>query len=220
MLLKRNDTIIFYGDSVTDCGRNKENGEGVLWYDDDWGKGYVAFINAKFNLYYHDLHIRVINKGISGNTSGDLVKRLEKDVLSNQPQWVSICIGINDVWRHFDSNNPNRVSLNQFRDNMIYMIENIFVVTKNIILVTPYLVESKGQSPMRKMMDDYGNVVKELAKQYDLFFVDLQEAFDEKLWNRDSSTLSLDRIHPTMAGHMLIADSILEVLGVKGNEED
>ncbi len=202
---------------MTDCGCSKPSGEGVLWRDQtDWGNGYVSLINAKLNLYHFDKRIRVINKGISGNKSDDLVNRLEQDVISYNPDWVVILIGINDVWRHFDSNSRVGTTKEDYRNNLINIINKVFTVTKNIVLVTPYLVQKKNESKMRIMMDSFADVVRDLAKDYDLFLVDLQEKFDEKLVTHDMSNLTVDRIHPTLAGHMLIADSILEVIG--GNE--
>ena len=47
--------------------------------------------------------IRVINMGTSGNTVRDLKARWQRDVLDHKPDWLSIMIGINDVWRQFDS---------------------------------------------------------------------------------------------------------------------
>ena len=49
------------------------------------------------------IHCNNTNSGVSGNTSRDLLQRFDSDVVALNPDWVSICIGINDVWRQFDS---------------------------------------------------------------------------------------------------------------------
>ena len=100
MIFERNDRIVFAGDSVTDMGSAKPVGESD---GDELGFGYVRIIDNMLQAWYPERNIRVSNAGISGNTSRDLLERFERDVISLQPQWVSICIGINDVWRQFDT---------------------------------------------------------------------------------------------------------------------
>src|SRR5579884_4100370 len=98
MLLEKNDKLVLIGDSITDCGRSPA-GEGA---NEGIGRGYVAQIEALLHSVYPELSIRVINKGTSGNTVRDLKARWETDVLDLKPDWLSIMIGINDVWRQFD----------------------------------------------------------------------------------------------------------------------
>ena len=100
MIFENMDRIIFAGDSVTDMGSAQPVGEGLF---DNMGHGYPRVIESLVTATYPELSIRFTNSGISGNTSKDLLARYERDVLSLNPQWVSICIGINDVWRQFDS---------------------------------------------------------------------------------------------------------------------
>lgn len=75
-------------------------GEGL---NDRAGFGYVRMIDNLLAAWYPEICVRVTNAGISGNTSRDLRARYEQDVLALLPDYVSICIGINDVWRQFDS---------------------------------------------------------------------------------------------------------------------
>ena len=80
------------GDSITDCERARPVGEGLF---DASGKGYVSFVDGLLQARYTDHGIRVVNMGLSGNTVRDLQGRWQSDVLDLQPDWVSICIGIN-----------------------------------------------------------------------------------------------------------------------------
>src|SRR3984893_6432767 len=98
MRLRENDKLVMIGDSITDSGRNQA-GEGLF---DAIGKGYVAQVDALLTVLYPEFSLRVINRGISGNTVRDLKARWQVDVLDLKPDWVSIMIGINDVWRQFD----------------------------------------------------------------------------------------------------------------------
>jgi len=49
--------------------------------------------------FYPERAIRVITAGVGGNTCRDVAARWQKDVLDVTPDWVSLMIGINDVWR-------------------------------------------------------------------------------------------------------------------------
>jgi lysophospholipase L1-like esterase len=91
--------LVMIGDSITDCGRSRPVGEGLF---DAIGKGYVAYVDALLGAAYPERQIRVVNMGCSGNTVRDLAARWQTDVLDLQPDWLSIMIGINDVWRQFD----------------------------------------------------------------------------------------------------------------------
>ena len=100
MIFQNMDRIVFSGDSVTDMGSANPVGEGLF---DNVGHSYVRIIENMLAVYYPEIKIRVTNSGISGNTSRDLLARFDRDVVDLNPDWVSICIGINDVWRQFDS---------------------------------------------------------------------------------------------------------------------
>ena len=100
MIFKHMDRIVFAGDSVTDMESAQPVGEGLF---ENVGKSYVRIVENMLAAFYPEVYLRVTNSGIGGNTSRDLVQRFDRDVVSLKPDWVSICIGINDVWRQFDS---------------------------------------------------------------------------------------------------------------------
>lgn len=93
------DNVLFAGNSVTNAGSVLPVGEGLF---DNLGHRYVRMIENLLCACYPEIGLHIINAGIGGNTSSDLLARFERDVLSYEPDWVSICIGINDVWRQFD----------------------------------------------------------------------------------------------------------------------
>ena len=100
MIFEHMDRIVFAGDSVTDMESAQPVGEGLF---ENVGKSYVRIVENMLAAFYPEIYLRVTNSGISGNTSRDLLQRFDRDVVSLKPDWVSICIGINDVWRQFDS---------------------------------------------------------------------------------------------------------------------
>ncbi|MEG1149319.1 MAG: SGNH/GDSL hydrolase family protein [Niameybacter sp.] len=213
MLITKDSTFIMVGDSVTDCGRKRPDGEDIS-IGNGWGDGYVNLVRSHLGAFYPQYGIRVINKGNSGEQSSDLLPRWEEDVLAYKPEWVSILMGINDVWRIFDSWNITQSHGNRevYEKSMRHVIENPLPVTKNIILMAPYFIESNKQDAMRQEMDAYGAICKQLADEYGLFFIDLQATFDSVLEHVHPMYFGWDRIHPNAIGHTLIAKKILEVI--------
>ena len=141
--------------------------------------------------------------------------RWQTDVLDLKPDWLSILIGINDVWRHFDTPlmTEQHIGLEEYRQNLVDMIEQTLPILKGgLILITPYFMEPYKADPMRVMMDEYGQVVKELAKQYGAVLVDLQAAFDRYFVHNHPMSVNWDYIHPDVTGHVIIAREILKQL--------
>lgn len=215
MLLEKNDKLVLIGDSITDCGRNPA-GEGLF---DAIGNGYVAQLEALLHVVYPELDIRVINKGTSGNTVRDLQARWQVDVLDLKPDWLSIMIGINDVWRQFDQPlmKETHVSLEEYEQTLRELIAQTRPQLKGLVLMTPYYLEPNRTDPMRARMDAYGQVVKTLATNFAALFVDTQSAFDRLLTHVYPATLSWDRIHPNQSGHMTITRAFLDAIGFAWN---
>lgn len=213
MLIEKNSKFIMIGDSVTDCGRKQPEGEDIS-IGTGWGDGYVNLVRSHLGAFYPDYDIRVINKGTSGEQSGDLVKRWSQDVLDYNPQWVSILIGTNDVWRIFDAKHMTETHGNRenYEKNLRYMIKQTLPITENIILMAPYFIESNKNDLMRQEMDAYGAICKRLAEEYHLFFIDLQAVFDGVLEKVHPMYLGWDRIHPNAIGHTLIAHKVLNTI--------
>ncbi len=192
------------GDSITDCGRIYEN--------PPLGNGYVHFVCDSLKTKYPE--IEIINRGISGDTVRDLKKRWQRDVLDLKPDWLSIMIGINDVWQQIDDWLPQAywVTIEEYERTLGDLIASVFPSLKGLILMTPYHLQPDRSDGMRAKMDRYGNVVREYAKKYDAIFVDTQAAFDKALKEIDAADLSEDRIHMNDIGHMILADAFLKAV--------
>lgn len=155
MLFGPNQKIVFAGDSITDAGRREVN--------PPWGLGYVNLVRDLVLAHYPALQLRFVNRGVSGDTTRHLLARWCSDVLSEQPDWLALMIGINDVWRAFDLLDDT-VSLPQYRDNLRRLLAAAQTQTSaRLILMTPYMIEPDRTQPMRAAMDRYGAAVKELA---------------------------------------------------------
>lgn len=208
MIFENMDRIVFAGDSVTDMGRAYPVAEGL---GDSLGHGYVRVVENFLAAWYPERKLRVTNAGISGNTSRDLLARFQQDVVALKPDWVSICIGINDVWRQFDSPAipDDHVSPEEYRENLEQMLLAVKGQVKGVFLLSPYYMEPSVTDPMRRRMDAYGAVCQSLAESHHCVFVDLQAAFDRYFQHRHSSFIAWDRVHPNQIGATVIAREFL-----------
>ena len=212
MLFQKNDTVLFIGDSISDYDRARPVGEGLF---NAWGHSYVACAGALLGCMYPELSLRVVNMGIGGNQVRDLKARWQTDVFDRKPDWVSVLIGINDVWRQFDCPQmpETHVSPEEFESTYDELIRETLPRVKGMILMTPYFMEPYKQDPMRARMDEYGAIVKKLAAKYDLTLVDLQEGWDKLFKHMHSASIAWDRIHPNQTGCMYIAKQFLAAVG-------
>ena len=209
MFFDNNDRIVFAGDSVTDMGSVCPVGEGLF---ENLGRGYVRILESMFATYYPEVFLRVTNSGVSGNTSRDLLARFDRDVVDLKPDWVSICIGINDVWRQFDSPAipESHVLPDEYEKNLEEMILKVKDNVKGLFVLSPYIIEPNTQDAMRKRMDEYVVICRKLADKYNCVFVDFQKMYEDYCRTRHSSYIAWDRIHPNQIGSTLMAREFLK----------
>ena len=214
MKIAKNSNLLFIGDSITDCGRERPVGRSY-----GLGNGYVKIIHGLISAVYPDYKIKTTNMGIGGNTVLDLKKRWNDDVFAMQPDWLVIMIGINDVWRHFDAyfENIDNVSIEEYADTLDFLLLSSQETISNIVVMSPYFIELNGEDPMRKMMNQYNSAAKETAKKHNKLYVDVQKAFDEAMQCIPNSSLARDRVHPEATGHTIIAKAFLDAVGFDFN---
>lgn len=212
MKLERGQKLLFIGDSITDCDRNKQDGEGLFGA---LGRGYVAQVDALLQAVYPELGIRVVNVGTGGHTVRDLKARWQEDVTDKKPDVLSIMIGTNDVWRQYDTPfiTEWHVYIEEYEQTLRELVAQAKpVASSGIVLMTPFFLESNEQDAMRRTMDEYGAVVRRIADETGCLFIDTQAAFNKVLAHLYSATLAWDRVHPTAAGHAVLARAFLQAM--------
>lgn len=190
-LLDPRRTIVFAGDSVTDCGRRGDPA--------GLGDGYVK------NLYdaFGPQRPRIVNAGISGHRAIDLAARWQTDVIAYEPDLVSVLIGINDTWRRYDEDDPT--SVESFERSYRELLES--VRAKQLVLVEPFLLAVKEeQHAWREDLDPKIDVVRRLAAEYGALLVPADVEFNRQAESVGATTLADDGVHPTAAGHQLLAE--------------
>jgi lysophospholipase L1-like esterase len=205
-----NQTLLMIGDSITDAGRGRPVGTAATGL----GEGYVNLVNALLTAAYPKSNITVLNTGESGNTVRNLNARWRVDVLDLKPDWLTIMIGTNDVWRQFDDCDPAAaVQPDEFASTLTRLVQNTAPLVSGLVLMTPFLIETSLSDPFRARMDEYTGIVKAIGLSNDVAVVDTQAAYDKVLKFVPSADLSDDRVHPNVPGHMVLAKAVLTALG-------
>lgn len=200
-MLKDNSLLLFQGDSITDAGRTGSADPAA-----SLGEGYPAKIAAKLS----EKGIRVINRGISGNRTWDLLRRWNEDCIGLQPDYISLLIGVNDTWRGFDSNDVTTAE--QYENNMRTLLDRIKRETDaQIILINIFLLDvTPERTQMHPDLAEKQEVISRLLRDYDVTFVDIQKKFDDMVADgTPMEKLSEDGVHPTDFGHEVITDEWL-----------
>ena len=206
MLFQNHQRLVFIGDSITDAGRALEP---------PYGSGYVSLLRSYLLARFPASNLTFINKGVGGDTVRHLDKRWEQDVVSQYPNWLSVMIGINDVWRHFANNPAEAVPLGEFTDTLRRLVQRAKQAAHcGVILMTPYMIEPNRSHPMRAMMDTYGAAVGLIASEVGATLVDTQAAWDRALEAKPPSFWSADQIHPGSPGHAVLALEFLSRIDV------
>lgn len=199
--------ILFQGDSITDCGRSRENLA-------DCGPGYPGKVKGYLDLFFPGQY-EVINRGVSGNRTVDLVSRWQADCLDLKPDILSILIGVNDTWRRYDKN--LLTTAQAFEDNYRSLLEDVKQKLPNtkILLMVPFLLSVVPErDAWREDLDPKKNIVKKLAMEYKTDLLALDGLLARMCTKEPPAYWSADGVHPTDAGHSVIARGWLEANGL------
>jgi lysophospholipase L1-like esterase len=206
LLLEEGAVVVFQGDSITDCGRNRDDSASL-------GAGYAMMTAGWYQASHPDRCARFMNLGVSGDRVRDLQERWQADCLGLRPSWVSILVGINDCWRRYDSNEPTSVEAFHagYRDLLTRLRK---ASDAHVILMEPFLLHVQpGQEKWREDLDPKIAAVRDLAAETGAFLVPLDRLFAEACKSQPPAFWAADGVHPTPAGHALICRAWLDVVG-------
>jgi len=204
--LKDSDTILFIGDSITDVDRRK------LEYA-PLGRGYVNFAANLIIARHAQISLKVENTGISGDTVRNLKSRWRTDCLAHNPAVLSILIGINDLWRRFDSR-PEQVANAVFPDEYETTYRELLREAKahcnpQMVLMEPFMFCNDPAHQMFKELPSYIQVVHRLAREFNAVIVPLQTHIDKEIAHVPPQKWSGDMVHPATWAHAWIAENWL-----------
>ncbi|MBQ7301674.1 MAG: SGNH/GDSL hydrolase family protein [Clostridia bacterium] len=190
--------ILFQGDSITDCSR----GTGL-------GQGYPLLVSARLGLDAPGQH-EFFNFGISGNRVVDVYARIKKDCWNYAPDVLSLLIGVNDVWHEIGG--QNGVEADRFYTVLKMLADDTLARFPEIrmIFMEPFVlntgVVAENWDYFREETALRADAVRRVADECGAFFLPLQKAFDDACAVCDASYWLRDGVHPTAAGHQMIAD--------------
>lgn len=198
--------ILFQGDSITDVGRSHE-------LERLSGSGYPTLIAAKLG-YEAPGTYEFLNRGVSGNRICDLVARIKVDIINLQPDVLSILIGVNDVWHEVARQNGVHTALYETLYDVLIAEVKAALPEIRILILEPFVLRG---SATEAAFDEFSTEVplraaaaKRVAEKHGLEYIPLQEKFDAACRLAPPEYWLADGVHPTPAGHELIARAWLE----------
>jgi lysophospholipase L1-like esterase len=191
--------ILFQGDSITDGGRGRTADPNHIF-----GQSYVFLIAAKYGALEPEHNLVFLNRGVSGNKVSDLVLRWQKDTLDLKPDLLSILIGINDT--------SHGVPVEDFEKQYDKLLADTLAVNPRlrIVLGEPFTLPvgkyKQNWNQWRYQVQLRQRVVAKLAAKYHTALVRYQQVFDKACQRAPAEYWIWDGVHPTYAGHQLMAD--------------
>jgi len=208
--LRSGDRVLLTGDSITDWGRDRDQP------DSPWGlgHGYAGIVAALAGARRPDLGLTFHNRGVGGDTARMLRDRWQADALDLEPTVVSVLVGVNDTWRRYDSGTPT--STDEYEEHYRAVLD----VTRGrldarFVLVEPFVLPVQpGQEAWREDLDPRIHVVRRLAAEVGAVLVPADGLFAAAAARTSPAEWAFDGVHPTPAGHGLLAEAWLDAVGL------
>jgi len=218
--VKSGDKIAFLGDSITAGG---------------WGNlaGYVRLVIA--GLEANGIKAKPVPAGISGHKSDQMLARLDKDVLSKKPQWMTLSCGVNDVWH-----GPRGVPLDDamaksgtyddkvstrgtYQKNITAIIDQATAAGVKPVILTATVIQENLSSTENGLLAPYNDFLRQLAKEKKVPMADLYAMFEERIKAENKpkvKVLTSDGVHMNAEGNKLMAVGVLKAFGLNETELD
>ena len=209
-LFQNGQTVLFIGDSITDCGRRAHAAP--------LGDGYVKLATDLITARYPERKIRFINKGIGGHTVLDLHGRWHDDVIRHRPDWLSIKIGINDLHRNL-RDGADKVPPDRFEKLYRSILQDAREKTRaRLILIDPFYISQHNdgdswRGQVMKWMPSYLAVVQKMVREFKTLHVRTHDAFQKQLRYQEADHFCPEPVHPNVSGHLVLAHEFLRVVG-------
>lgn len=207
--LSRGDRVLFQGDSLTDGGRHRADPTSL-------GTGWAAIAAALAGARRPELGLTFLNRGVSGDTTADVLARWEVDALALQPTVISLLVGVNDTWRRYTQGTVT--SVERFEESYRALLDSARErLDARFVLVEPFLLPlSPAQEAWREDLDPRIEVVRRLSDDYGAAHLPADTLFAEATVVAGAAHWTTDGVHLTPAGDGLLAEAWLDTLGING----
>lgn len=209
MYLKKNDRILFQGDSITNAFRRPEE-VGTSYR---LGAGWAMMAAARLQAEDPSQGYHFENTAVSGECAADLLKRWDTDCISLKPDVLSLLIGVNETIQQMNWGKKWPVGV--YRENVVALLDRTRGAFPGIriILCEPFLLETGDVTAA--WLEDLAPrqaAVKELADEYGALFVPLQQRFFKAAKITGPDYWLFDGIHPNAPGQWLLMQAWLEAV--------
>ena len=213
--LKKGQTVLFQGDSITDAGRDRRN-EGRANHQGAWGRGYPMLLGCELLRDHPALQLRIYNRGISGNKVPDLDARWEKDCLELKPALLSILIGVNDIWHKLNGRYDGTVESYEKGFDALLTRTREGLPDVQIVICEPFVLRCGAiNDKWVPEFDQRRAAAKKVAEKHKTLWVPFQTMFDEAVAaGTPPNYWAGDGVHPSPAGHSLMAQAWRKVTGL------
>ena len=203
IMVKEGQKVAFMGDSITAQGWEVQG-------------GYVQLVAA--GLKTLGVNIVPIPAGVGGNTSKNMLSRLDHDVLSQKPDWLTLSCGVNDVWHGADG-----VALDPFEKNITSIVDQAQAAGIKVVILTATVIGEDLSNEANKKLIPYNDFLRKLARERNLPIADENQAFQDaiKATPQAPGTQLLthdDGVHPDSNGHVVMARTLLAAFGATPDE--
>jgi len=195
--VKNGEKIAFLGDSITQAGARPN--------------GYVRL--AIRGLESAGVKASAIPAGISGHKSNQMLARLERDVLSKNPNWMTLSCGVNDVWH-----GKRGVNLADYKINITKIVDRCQDAGIKVVLLTSTMIGEDKNNANNQKLSTYNDFLKELAREKKCLLADLnagmQSIIDASGDKKNGKLLTSDGVHMNADGNKMMATGVLEAFGL------
>lgn len=196
-LIEDGDKIVFLGDSITAAP-----------------EGYVKLVESMIGALAPDIRITCINSGVSGNKVGDLLERIGEDAIAHDPDWITVSIGINDVWHGL-----NGTPIELFRERYEELVRRLMDQTvARLALFTTTVIGEDLENETNRRLIPYNDFIREIAARTGALLVPMNEEFHKAISRRrrvstDGLYFTTDGVHMSPVGNCLMAVTLLRAWG-------
>lgn len=215
--LKNGAVILFQGDSITDGNRGRNTDPNHIM-----GHGFAFSIASRIGADYPEKKYQFYNRGISGNKINDLEKRWQTDTLDLKPDVLSMLVGVNDASSIVFKREP-QITIENFESTYKSLLNQTLAQFPELIIVLcePFILQvgrvKENWEAYHADITKRQEVVRKLASEFRAVFVGFQEVFDKACSKAPADYWIWDGVHPTVAGHELMAREWLKQVGKRSS---
>jgi lysophospholipase L1-like esterase len=206
LLFKDGDRVAFIGNSITHGG--EFHPDIFLYYATRFPKEKISFFNC----------------GISGDVAGEILARLDSDVLVHKPTIAVLMVGMNDMFRGYKEGTVSENTYELYHKNTAQIADKLTGYGCRLILELPSIYDQTsetGPKPSVGVNDALGKCaeyLKSIAPKYNAVVVDywtIMKDINEREQKKDPkfTIVGTDRVHPGAVGHFVMAYQFLKTTG-------